>query len=378
MAKRVLVVDDDPTALRLISYTLEQEGYDVTTASNGRMGLSQARAVRPDVIILDVMMPDVDGFEVSRQLRADPLTAQVPILMLTAKGQVSDKVAGFHAGADDYVVKPADPGELIARVGALLVRASYAQAQKARVISFVGAKGGVGTTTVAVNVGVHLAKSGRDVALVELRGSFGTGCLHMNLRPRASLGKLFYERENRTSREIVAALMPHTSGLKVLASPQQPDEYVEVTPVVVSSVIDSLAGSVQFLILDLPVGASPGWREALERSDFIALVTEQEPSSLASAKILLSLLRGYGITPASIGAVIVHRARSAAEMSTLQISQLLELGLLGVIPTAPEECASALRMGSPPVISQASTAVSAALVQVADRLKAEQVTLQQF
>jgi len=378
MARRVLVIDDDPTALRLISYTLEQEGYDVTTASNGRMGLSQARELRPDVIILDVMMPDLDGFEVSRQLRADPLTAQLPILMLTAKGQVSDKVAGFHAGADDYVVKPADPGELIARVGALMIRASYAQARKARVISFVGAKGGVGTTTVAVNVGVHMAKMGRDTAFVELRGSFGTGCLHLNLRPRASLGRLFYERENRTSREIVTALMQHTSGLKVLAGPQQPDEYVEITPVVVSSVIDSLAGSVQSLILDMPVGASPGWREALERSDFIAMVTEQEPASLASAKMLLALMKDYGISPASVGGVIVHRARSAAEMSTMQVSQFLELGLLGVIPTAPEECASSLRLGSPLVVSQASTAISAALVQVADRLGAEQVTLQQF
>ena len=378
MAKRVLVVDDDPTALRLIGYSLQQEGYDVLTASNGLDGLSQARQLRPDMVILDIMMPDLDGFEVCRRLRSDPATRRLPVLMLTAKGQVADKVSGFRAGADDYMVKPADPGELVARVSALLTRAGYTEVQEARVLSFLGAKGGVGTTTAAVNAGVLLAKGGRNVILVDLRGTFGTACLQLNLRPRASLGKLFRERDSRTGREITATLVQHSSGLKVLAGPQQPEEYVELTPAMVSSVLDALRSSAEIVLADLPVSFSAGWREAVERSDFIALVTEQEPTSLASAKMTLLTLKGFGIAAGSMGGLIVHRARSSAEMSALQISNFLELGLLGVIPSAPEDCASAARQGSPVALSQPNVAISQAFAQVAERLGADPVILQQF
>lgn len=378
MAKRILVVDDDPTALRLIGYSLQQEGYDVLTAANGLDGLAQARQLHPDVVILDIMMPDLDGFEVCRRLRADPATRRLPVLMLTAKGQVADKVAGFRAGADDYLVKPADPGELVARVAALLTRASYAETKEARVFAFTGAKGGVGTTTAAVNAAVLMAKGGHNVVLAEFRNTFGTACLQLNLRPRVSLGHLFRERDTRTGREMVGALMSHPSGLKVLAGPQQPEEYLELTPAMVSSVLDALRHSSEIVVLDLPVVFSPAWREAVERSDFIVLVTEQDPTSLAAAKMLLLLLKGFGVSPSNVGGLIVHRARSSTEMSALQISNFLELGLLGVIPSAPEECASAARLGSPVVLAQPTASISQAFAQVAERLSADPVILQQF
>lgn len=378
MAKRILVVDDDPTALRLIGYSLQQEGYDVLTAANGLDGLAQVRQLHPDLVILDIMMPDLDGFEVCRRLRADPATRRLPVLMLTAKGQVADKVAGFRAGADDYLVKPADPGELVARVAALLTRASYAETKEARVFAFMGAKGGVGTTTAAVNAAVLMAKGGHNVVLAEFRNTFGTACLQLNLRPRVSLGHLFRERDTRTGREIVGALMSHPSGLKVLAGPQQPEEYLELTPAMVSSVLDALRHSSEIVVLDLPVVFSPAWREAVERSDFIVLVTEQDPTSLAAAKLLLLLLKGFGVPPSNVGGLIVHRSRSSTEMSALQISNFLELGLLGVIPSAPEECASAARLGSPVVLAQPTASISQAFAQVAERLSADPVILQQF
>ncbi len=323
-------------------------------------------------------MPDLDGFEVCRRLRADPATSRLPIIMLTAKGQVADKVAGFRAGADDYVVKPADPSELVARVAALLTRAGYERAHKSRVISFLGAKGGVGTTTAAVNVGVHMAKSGHRVALADLRGGYGTACLHLNLRPRISLGYLFQGREDCPRREIAGALSQHASGLQVLASPQRPEEYLEITPAIVSSVLDALESTFDFVLLDIPGGHALWQGEALGRSDFVVLVTEQEPTSLASAKVTLTRMKEYGVSPAILGGLIVHRARSAAEMSAMQISNSLEIGLLGVVPTAPEDCMAAARMGAPVILSRPEASVSLALGQVAERLTAEPVSLQRF
>jgi len=116
---RVLVVDDDPKIVSLLKRGLAYEGYTVDTASDGTEALAKAREREPDLVILDIMMPGIDGVEVSRRLRQG---GDVPILMLTAKGTVADRVAGLDSGADDYLVKPFDFDELLARVRALLRR----------------------------------------------------------------------------------------------------------------------------------------------------------------------------------------------------------------------------------------------------------------
>lgn len=120
MKKRVLLIEDDPSSVRLVSYTLEQEGYEVLTATNGLEGLKKVREEAPDLLVLDVMLPGLDGFEVCRRLRADEQTAGLPVLMLSAKAQETDKTTGLKMGADDYLAKPADPSEIVARVANLL------------------------------------------------------------------------------------------------------------------------------------------------------------------------------------------------------------------------------------------------------------------
>jgi DNA-binding response OmpR family regulator len=117
--KKILVVDDEPTLVATVKYNLEREGYQVVTAADGESGVAVARAERPDLVVLDLMLPGLDGFEVCRILRRE-MTA--PILMLTAKTGEVDKVVGLELGADDYVTKPFSMRELLARVRALLRR----------------------------------------------------------------------------------------------------------------------------------------------------------------------------------------------------------------------------------------------------------------
>ena len=117
--KKILVVDDEPTLVATLKYNLEREGYEVVAATDGESALSAARASRPDLIILDLMLPGLNGLEVCRIVRRD---MAVPILMLTAKAEEVDKVVGLELGADDYVTKPFSMRELLARVGALLRR----------------------------------------------------------------------------------------------------------------------------------------------------------------------------------------------------------------------------------------------------------------
>lgn len=118
--KRILIVEDDPSVLRATSYILEKEGYEVISAQNGLEGLKKARESGPDLLILDVMLPGIDGFEICHSLRGEPQTAQLPILMFSAKGQDSDKATGLKMGADEYITKPVDREVLLNKVAAWL------------------------------------------------------------------------------------------------------------------------------------------------------------------------------------------------------------------------------------------------------------------
>ena len=120
MPATILVVDDDPVILQLLQVNFEMEGFTVITAVDGRDGADRARAERPDVVVSDVMMPKMSGLELVAELKGDPETAGIPILLLTAKAQQADVADGLDAGADDYVTKPFEPLDLVDRVNRLL------------------------------------------------------------------------------------------------------------------------------------------------------------------------------------------------------------------------------------------------------------------
>jgi two-component system alkaline phosphatase synthesis response regulator PhoP len=124
MAQKILVVDDDRQIARLVSSYLQQAGYDVDTAYDGETALAQVHRYRPDLLILDLMLPDRDGWDVTRAIRADQSVADLPVIMLTARVEDTDRIVGLELGADDYVTKPFNPREVVARVRAVLRRAS--------------------------------------------------------------------------------------------------------------------------------------------------------------------------------------------------------------------------------------------------------------
>jgi two-component system phosphate regulon response regulator PhoB len=122
MGQRILVVDDEPDLLELVRVNLRQAGFDVDIAETGRQALDRLRRSRPDLVILDLMLPDLSGTDVCRHVRSDPSLGDVPIIMLTARGEEVDRVVGLELGADDYVTKPFSPRELTLRVRAVLRR----------------------------------------------------------------------------------------------------------------------------------------------------------------------------------------------------------------------------------------------------------------
>ena len=119
----ILIADDDRDILDLVAFKLSAAGHELITATDGASALTEARRAVPDIVVLDVAMPGMSGLDVCRELRAEPITRGIPVILLTARGQVSDVEAGFDVGADDYIVKPFSPRELQSRVTALLNRA---------------------------------------------------------------------------------------------------------------------------------------------------------------------------------------------------------------------------------------------------------------
>jgi len=126
--KRILVEEDDEDILELVAYNLRKDGYEVTTATSGAKALSLARKTLPDLIVLDLLLPELDGYEVCRALRGEAQTQHIPIVMLTAKGEETDVVTGLELGADDYITKPFSPRVLIARIRAALRRRARGEA----------------------------------------------------------------------------------------------------------------------------------------------------------------------------------------------------------------------------------------------------------
>jgi CheY-like chemotaxis protein/MinD-like ATPase involved in chromosome partitioning or flagellar assembly len=339
---------------------------------DGLAALKKINEAQPDIVVLDVMMPGMSGIEVCRQLRSQPQTAQLPIIMLSAKGEVDDKLVGFEAGADDYVSKPVARQELLARANALLHRAQYTKIPTARIITFVGAKGGVGTTTVAINVAAALNSDDKKVTIVELQSHPGTMVHHLNMALAQDLGDLLaLDPAQLNWREVNRRVVQHASGLRLLTAPQDAAEFT-LSVAHARSIVDALTIRTDCLILDIPTVAGKVMHEVLELADLIVLVTEPEIVSVKATRAKMATLHDWSLSDRA-RIVILSRSSSATMMRRNEIE--IELGLqpnsdtiLGVIPPAPEAFQQASQMGIPVIINKPHILASRALTEVANKI----------
>jgi len=258
MAPKILVVDDDPILIQITAKTLLASGYEVFKATSGPEALQRVDDIRPDLIILDVMMPEMDGYEVCRRLRNTATTARLPIMMLTAQESVEEKVRGFEAGADDYMTKPFQPPELQARAKVLLRRAltteSGAARQEGKIIAVFSLRGGVGVSSLAANLATGLAQLWNcPTVLVDLSLMAGHSALMLNLAQRNTWADLARLPVEDVDAEMVnALLLPHGSGAFLLAAPRRPEDSELVTGDRVTHVLNILREQYHYIVLDLP------------------------------------------------------------------------------------------------------------------------------
>ena len=373
MSERILIVDDDVDSLKLIALMLQRQGYDIVAAKNGQQAIARAHADDPDLIILDVMMPDMDGYEVCRRLRRDPSTQAIPIIMFTAKTMVDDKVAGFEAGADDYLTKPTHPAELASRVKAILARSAVqrqsAAAPQAKVLGFLGTKGGVGTSTLAVNVGAALAKS-EQVVLADLRLGQGTIGLSLGMERATGMANLLSRPSSDiTPRAVENELVRHKSGLHLLLSSVRPKEtLLNVAPDSAALIVRHLRSLSHLVLLDLGAGLTRLTIRLFQEIDQVVLTVEPNRITLTMAREILQEMGQLGMPVSRISLVLINRAQSSLQIPWQEAEQMLGHEITAIISPAPELAFQAAESGFPIVAFQPNSIVANQFSKLAEEI----------
>lgn len=378
MAEKILIVDDDLDTLRLVGLMLQRQGYQISAATNGEQGITKAIEENPDLVLLDVMMPDMDGYEVTRRLRRNPTTKSIPILMFTAKTQLDDKVTGFEVGVDDYLTKPTHPSELQAHVKSLLARAGKKEDQPVPtvshehygfVIGVLSARGGWGVSSVAANLAACLfSRAQSDVILAELIPGQGTLGLELGIDDRKQLNELLSGTSAELTREkVLSALVPHASGVKVLTASESPHDVMLTGQIANYGILVSrLSSLARFIVLDLGMGLPPFVEKILPLCHERIVVLEGAPNSIHHTRILIDEIAGLGIDRKTITAVLNNRVRSEAQMPWTKVQEELNHSVAATITPAPELFAQATRMHSAAVVIQPTNVTSQQFFKLAD------------
>lgn len=368
---KILIVDDDRILADVLAMALRSASFDVTVVYDGQRALTVVKQDSFDAIILDVMMPQIDGYEVCRRLRADAKTQSVPVLMLTALTMPMERREAMRAGADLYLTKPVVISTVIDRLRAVLDLERKDELRP--IIAFVGAKGGVGTSTVALNTATSLANEGRRVLLMEVGGTGATCAWTMGLRPESTVLDLAASKRYPFDvPNLQRYLINCTGGLSYL--PILHDGQIampDATGRVLSTVLRLLHDSYEVIILDVGPAANAMWKTVFTRSLSVVPVTTQDSISRRHLQTLLNVLGGERSMTKVIGLVLIQQATTAAENTVEELAEETKLTVLGNIPAAPVRMLQANAIPKPLVQAYPKAEASRALVRLGQRLVGE-------
>jgi pilus assembly protein CpaE len=370
--ERVLFVDDEEQIRKLLSTWLTRHGYEVTVATDGWEALKAIRTKAPDLLITDVNMPNMNGLELTRRLRADHRTARIPVIMLSARKQADDVLTGYAEGADEYIPKPVEMAVLAAKVEVLIrrfaaTRGASAAKRGGNVVLFVHGKGGVGCTTLAVNSAVALAATTiYRVTLLDLNLEFGNAPMLMNLTSGRTLADLAESAHEQLDDATFATYLEQDrSGVRVLAGSDVPERAELVTVPAVQQAIDHLQKQSDYVVIDAPASFSQQVLAALDVADAAVIVTSAHLPSLKATKQALEVLEKLSY-PQERTVLVVNRT-SAAGVEMDHVARFFNRKPDIVVPYT-QACDDAADRGRPLTVLHPDSAASKVIRDLAARI----------
>ncbi len=356
----ILVIDDDLDLQQMLRLVLQRGGHKVITTGDGPDGLTKAKALKPDMAIVDVMMPGMNGYPVVRKMREEPDLARMAVLSLTARAQPVDREAALAAQADDYMPKPFAPNELLAKVSELMTSRIAAQGPARKTIAVLSLRGGVGVTSVAVNLALACQQKNHPTCLVDLKS--GPGHVAMQLRLNAKTTWIDWAGGNEaTNDSVLKAALAHESGLHVLAAPIVPASPPATERAMF--LLSALQSKYERIILDMPSAWQSMLPAALGTVDTIWLIVAPEVGSLQSTVGALRAMKLAKIPDDKIE-LIANQTMSRPSLALPAIEKALGHGFKGKLPY-DEAQNNAISQGTPLTLSQPDSPLAAAIRELA-------------
>lgn len=366
---RILVIDDEPINHQLVSKALASLECQITFAEDGTSGIARARTLKPDIIITDVMMPDINGYEVTYQLRREAQFIATPILVLTAQSGLQDKLRAFEVGADDYLSKPFEPAELAARVSALIRRVEMIPnvavnrdpLQLAHTIAVHSLRGGTGCSTLAVNIGLSLSNLWSRTILLDLTMTAGQVALMLNKNLRRTWADISRFKAGEVDVDSLSSIIgTHESGLSFIAAPTFSDEGEALSGETLSSIISLLKEQYQYIIADLPHDFSGTSLSALDAADMILLVGTPDMASVRATAAALDAYKKLGYPIEKIKPLL-NATFPQSSLTKEKIESAMGMDFVASFPHIPSLVVEAINFGRPLVLDKPQEPISALL-----------------
>jgi DNA-binding response OmpR family regulator len=369
MSRRILVIDDHPETVRLIELTLRRHGYEVAGAGSGSEGLASAESAPPDLVLLDIMMPDMDGHTVCRKMRQIEKLRDVPVIMFSARSQVRDKKEGFDAGANDYLVKPTRPAELISRVEAMLTRREEPAAEAvveppaaaepppadgdgrrpSRVIAVMGARGGAGTTTVALNLAVSMADQGQRTTLVDLDVQQGHVAVYLGADFYQGVAEWLQLPAGELERALLNYLIEYDDMLELLLARPQPVRSSGIpADAPLGGALAALERRQRHLVFDLGRNRGDVLLPLLQRADHIFICLRPERAAITATKQMVEQIAPRLSNAQTLHALMLDSGRSD-NLPRRAVENFLGFALFDVVTLYPQLVAEAVNRDLPVV-----------------------------
>ncbi len=359
---RILVIDDNTDLLNMLELVLRHKGnHEVFLSSEGQKGLQLVLDKRPDLAIIDVMMPGMSGYDVVKEIRANESVADMPIIILTARGQPIDALAAKQAGANLHFSKPVDADRLLSQIQELLAQ-SKKQAP-ASILPLLSLRGGIGTTTLAVNLALLLQQV-QPTLLLDLSPNSGHCALYLGLKPARHWGPLSQGLVPlQVAQQVEELTLKHESGLRLLAAPPVPLDRQSFTEEQIQELLKTVGGLARLVVVDMPPTLGPTSCGVLKATTHLFVVSGDDPPGLQTT---LQTLRHLKAQRERIG-IIVNTVTPGPRPPLEALKRALHLPILAHLPYDANQ-ATARHRQTPSAVAQPDSPIVTALQRLVRQL----------